>query len=120
MRNATETATESMQPELDQLVAWLLRHGVCCPNGDPVTYRACDRAAAMDVSPAPQLDHRTRTFRLSYDTAMNWRTGRIVDADRTSRAECICGWSYYGDDRADARREAKSHRDDEAARTSRN
>lgn len=57
--------------------------------------------------------HRTRTIEWRtgevYKTKSNGSCGRRVPT-MMAKAECLCGWSEYGDDRANARRRARTHR----------
>ncbi|MFE7744432.1 hypothetical protein [Nocardia sp. NPDC057455] len=57
--------------------------------------------------------HRTRTIEWQegerYKTKSNGSCGRYV-AVMAAKAECTCGWSKRGEDRADARWRARAHR----------
>lgn len=57
--------------------------------------------------------HRTRTieWRIGevYKTKSNGSCGRYVPT-MMAKAECVCGWNEYADDRSDARRRARDHR----------
>lgn len=69
-----------------------------------------------DDPPAPSpVAHKTRTFQLNHELMLNWRTLRKQYADTLSKAACACGWSEYGEDRTDARRRARAHREGVAA-----
>ncbi|MBF6277047.1 hypothetical protein [Nocardia nova] len=58
--------------------------------------------------------HRTRTIEWvtgeRYKTKSNGSCGRWVD-NTFAKAVCVCGWSEYAEDRADARWRARNHRD---------
>ncbi|MGV9840036.1 hypothetical protein ACWDUL_38385 [Nocardia niigatensis] len=58
-------------------------------------------------------EHRTRTIEWTtgerYKTKSNGSCGRWVDTTM-AKAECVCGWSAYADDRPLARLKARTHR----------
>ncbi len=57
--------------------------------------------------------HRTRTIEWItgelHKSKQNGSCGRWV-ATTMAKAECVCGWSEYADDRPEARRRARAHR----------
>lgn len=62
------------------------------------------------VPAAPAVEHNTRTFCPMPETGYFDKRGRPMH-DKSAAALCTCGWVVWGDNRVDARRLARAHRE---------
>lgn len=93
--------------------ARLIDRGLVTVDGTTVTVSLIARLAMV------AQDHRTETseprgYHREQGVIGPWRKGGCV-YDRSSAAHCECRWSYPAEDRDDARRRAREHRQQAAA-----